>query len=65
MWQMREGCSSVVLPNTLVMLPGGLMDQEPRAQPRGQHLLNDFPKFLLLRDERNLLQGSLRGAAIW
>lgn len=64
-WQMREGCSNVVLPNTLVVPPGGLMGQEPRVRPLGQHSLSDFSVFLLSRDERNLLQGSLRDAAIW
>lgn len=64
-WQMREGCSNVVLPNTLVVLPGGRAGQEPRARPQGQRSLNGFPVFLLSGDERNLVQGSRRGAAIW
>lgn len=64
-WQMRKGCSNMALPNTLVAPPGGLMGQESRAQPEGQHSLNGFLVFLLLRDKRNLLQGSLHGAAIW
>lgn len=55
----------MILLNTLVVPPGGLVSQESRVQPEGQHSLNDFPVFLLSRDERNLLQGSLRGAAIW
>jgi len=41
------------------------MGQEPWLQPLGQHSLSDFPEFLLSRDERHRLQGSLRGAAIW
>lgn len=64
-WQMREGCSNVVLPNTLAVPPGGLMGQDPRVRPQGQHSLNVFPVFLLWRDERYLLQGSPHGAAIW
>lgn len=59
------GLFNGVLPNTLAVPPGGLMGQEPRVRPLGQHSLNDFSLFPLSRDERNQLQGSLRGAAIW
>lgn len=55
----------MVWPNTLVVPPGGLMGQKPRVRPLGQHSLNDFHVFLVSRDESNLFQGSLRGAAIW
>lgn len=58
-------CSTVVWPNTLLVLPGGLVGQEPRAWLQGQHWLSSLPRLLLLRHERDLLPGSLHGAAIW